>query len=506
MNERIQEIGEYRLGRTLGSGTTGKVKLAVHKDTNAQYAIKIIKKSMFAVKPDLERKIHREIALMRLLEHPHLLKLYEVFESPHHLYIVIEYASNSELFDYLIQQKFLPQEEAMMFFREIIYGLDFLHSHGICHRDLKPENILLDENMHIKIADFGFARWMRSNIAETSCGSPHYAAPEVIYGLPYDGRCADIWSCGVILYALLSGRLPFDDESIRSLMNKIKSGQYKMPPFQPEVQDLISRMLCVDVKSRITISQIKSHPAFLMGLPKGYQVPTPLPNPTVSTPIELTPNDLPFMHLLRSIGYNSDDEIIEELTSNEYTSAKMFYQMYNHNTLLDSLPWYDESDGTMIVGPSEIEQALMMPPRQFAAIGNIYDPFAKKKVLVESIGSVHTPQSFVQRPDWDTTALPKMSTDIEQMLIGIQLPLEELMLFLQKQLTSCRIKWFHFSDTEMVAKRLETDMLLTLTASYESPEVLTLCVLLLHGQKEEFEVLIKMLERGLNEVLNEAMI
>lgn len=204
MNERKHEVGDYILGRTLGAGTTGKVKLAVHKETNKQVAIKIIKKSLFNTKPDLERKIHREVALMRLLEHPHLLKLFDVCESQHHLYIILEYASNGELFDFLIKRRFLPPEQALTFFREIIYGLEFLHSHGICHRDLKPENLLLDDFGHVKIADFGFARWMKSNIAETSCGSPHYAAPEVINGLPYDGRCADIWSCGVILYALLS--------------------------------------------------------------------------------------------------------------------------------------------------------------------------------------------------------------------------------------------------------------------------------------------------------------
>ena len=204
MNERTQEIGGYILGRTLGSGTTGKVKLAINKETNKHVAVKIIRKASFDIKPDLERKIHREVALMRLLQHPHLLKLEEVCESQHHLYIFIEYAPHGELFDYLVKRKYLDPSEAMIFFREIIYGLDYLHHHGICHRDLKPENILLDEFDHVKIADFGFARWMRSNIAETSCGSPHYAAPEVIRGDPYDGRGADVWSCGVILYALLA--------------------------------------------------------------------------------------------------------------------------------------------------------------------------------------------------------------------------------------------------------------------------------------------------------------
>jgi BR serine/threonine kinase len=141
---------------------------------------------------------------MRVLDHPSLLKFIEVFESPRHLYIFIEFAQHGELFDYLVTRRRLTEDVAMKFFRQIIYGLDYLHEHAICHRDLKPENILLDENDNIRIADFGFARWMPTNIAETSCGSPHYAAPEVVRGIQYDGRCADIWSCGVILYALLA--------------------------------------------------------------------------------------------------------------------------------------------------------------------------------------------------------------------------------------------------------------------------------------------------------------
>ena len=206
MEPRPQDFGPYVIIRPLGAGTTGKVKLAIERETNRQCAIKIIAKSSFDTRPNLRTKIQREIALMRLVDHPHLLKLIDVLESPRHLYIVVEYASRGELFEYLVQHQHLSDVEAMRFFRQIIYGLEYLHSLGICHRDLKPENILLDENLNIKIADFGFARFAKSNIADTSCGSPHYAAPEVIKGTRYDGRCADVWSCGVILYALLAVR------------------------------------------------------------------------------------------------------------------------------------------------------------------------------------------------------------------------------------------------------------------------------------------------------------
>ena len=198
-----QQIGEYNILYEIGRGTTGKVFLCEHNQSKVKVAIKVIKKANFAKYPQLQAKIHREIALMRLLDHPHLLKLHEVCESTRHIYIILEYAEHRELFDFLINCKNCPMEVSLKFFRQIIYGLEFLHVHAICHRDLKPENIMLDENDDIKIGDFGFARWMKSNIAETSCGSPHYAAPEVIRGVPYDGRAADIWSCGVIFYALV---------------------------------------------------------------------------------------------------------------------------------------------------------------------------------------------------------------------------------------------------------------------------------------------------------------
>lgn len=199
-----KEIGNYVILGSLGSGNSAKVKLAEHKLTHQKVAIKLLKKENLKNKPRLFEKLQREIALMSLFEHPHILRLYEVFESDRHLHIVIEYAQNGELFDLFVQKKRIPEDEAMELFRQIIYALEYLHIHGICHRDLKPENILLDANNHIKIADFGFARWMKSGVAQTSCGSPHYAAPEVIRAQPYSGRMADIWSAGVILYAMLA--------------------------------------------------------------------------------------------------------------------------------------------------------------------------------------------------------------------------------------------------------------------------------------------------------------
>lgn len=199
-----QEVGSYILLKTLGIGSAGKVKLVQHKSTKQLFAMKILKKHSIDKSADFQKKIQREIILMQLLDHPHILKLNEVCESPKHFYIVLEYAYHGELLDFLLNKGSVDIVTSIYFFRQIIYGIDYLHSHSICHRDLKLENILLDKNDNIKIADFGFARWMKENMAETSCGSPHYAAPEVVKGIRYDGRIADIWSCGVILYSLLT--------------------------------------------------------------------------------------------------------------------------------------------------------------------------------------------------------------------------------------------------------------------------------------------------------------
>lgn len=165
--------------------------------------------------------------------------------------------SGGELFDYLVKKSRLTIKEAKKFFRQIISALDFCHSHLICHRDLKPENLLLDEKLNIKIADFGMASLqVDGSMLETSCGSPHYACPEVIRGEKYDGRKADVWSCGVILYALLVGALPFDDDNLKQLLEKIKKGHFTIPSYVPqECQELLRRMIEIDPNKRLSVSR-----------------------------------------------------------------------------------------------------------------------------------------------------------------------------------------------------------------------------------------------------------
>src|SRR3978361_354265 len=175
--------------------------------------------------------------------------------------MVLEYAGG-ELFDYIVQNGKMKENEARRFFQQIICAVEYCHRHKIVHRDLKPENLLLDNHLNVKIADFGLSNIMTDgNFLKTSCGSPNYAAPEVISGNLYAGPEVDVWSCGVILYALLCGSLPFDDENIRALLKKLKGGHYPIPPHvSPGARDLITKMLQVDPLQRISVNAIMAHP------------------------------------------------------------------------------------------------------------------------------------------------------------------------------------------------------------------------------------------------------
>lgn len=260
MSQQLAYVGPYRLDKTLGKGQTGLVKLGIHCVTGQKVAIKIINRSKLS--ESVLQKVEREIAIMKLIEHPHVLGLYDVYENKKFLYLILEHVSGGELFDHLVSKGRLSIREARKFFRQIISALDFCHCHSICHRDLKPENLLLDDKGNIKVADFGMASLQLENsLLETSCGSPHYASPEVVRGEKYDGRRADVWSCGVILYALLVGALPFDDDNLRHLLEKVKRGVFHIPHFVPgECQSLLRAMIEVDADKRITLSEVLRHP------------------------------------------------------------------------------------------------------------------------------------------------------------------------------------------------------------------------------------------------------
>jgi serine/threonine-protein kinase HSL1 (negative regulator of Swe1 kinase) len=333
------------------------VRIARHSKTGQYAAVKIVSKtalvnsrrSLQGLDEHADRillGIEREIVIMKLIDHPNIMRLYDVWETSTELYLILEYVEGGELFDYLCKRGRLSTSEALGYFQQIIAAIDYCHRFNIAHRDLKPENLLLDRDKNIKVADFGMAAWQMnhtSGLLQTACGSPHYAAPEVIEGRAYNGSSSDIWSCGVILFALLAGRLPFDDEDLHTLLEKVKVGSYDMPQtIDKRAQDLITRMLEKDVRKRITVEQIISHPFFTLHPPKS-SILVPPSLDTIARSIEdRSAIDPDILANLRTLWHGTpEDVIIKKLTNNEQTWEKGVYYLLQQYRL-KRMGEYDE--------------------------------------------------------------------------------------------------------------------------------------------------------------------
>jgi 5'-AMP-activated protein kinase catalytic alpha subunit len=214
-------------------------------------------------------KVNREIRLLKLFRHPNIIRVYELVNSPGNFYLVMEYVAGGDIYSLLERRGKMGEQEVRGYFHQIVAGIEYCHHHRVTHRDIKPENLLLDEENNVKIADFGFVNLMKDGeFCKTSCGSPNYAAPEIINGNKYCGPEVDVWSIGVVTFALLAGVLPFDEPNIPALFAKIRSASYKIPRhFSPLARDLIERMLNPDPVARINLSQVKEHPWYLLDLP-----------------------------------------------------------------------------------------------------------------------------------------------------------------------------------------------------------------------------------------------
>jgi len=246
-------IGKYRLLKTIGKGNFAKVKLAKHIPTGKEVAIKIIDKTQ--LNPGSLQKLFREVRIMKTLDHPNIVKLFQVIETEKTLYLVMEYASGGEVFDYLVLHGRMKEKEARAKFRQIVSAVQYCHQKKIIHRDLKAENLLLDSEMNIKIADFGFSNeFIPGNKLDTFCGSPPYAAPELFQGKKYDGPEVDVWSLGVILYTLVSGSLPFDGSTLRELRERVLRGKYRIPFYMStDCENLLKKFLVLNPARRASL-------------------------------------------------------------------------------------------------------------------------------------------------------------------------------------------------------------------------------------------------------------
>ncbi|XP_010275896.1 PREDICTED: CBL-interacting serine/threonine-protein kinase 23-like isoform X3 [Nelumbo nucifera] len=266
-------VGKYELGRTLGEGTFAKVKFAHNVDTGENFAIKILDKEK-VLKHKMIGQIKREISTMKLIRHPNVTRMYEVMASKTKIYIVLEFVNGGELFDKIASHGRLKEDEARKYFQQLINAVDYCHSRGVFHRDLKPENLLLDANGVLKVSDFGLSavsqQVREDGLLHTTCGTPNYVAPEVINNKGYDGAKADLWSCGVILFVLMAGYLPFEDSNLMQLYKKIFKADFNCPSwFSTSAKKLIKRILDPNPETRISISEVIGNEWFK----KGYKPP-----------------------------------------------------------------------------------------------------------------------------------------------------------------------------------------------------------------------------------------
>lgn len=309
-------IGKYRLIKTIGKGNFAKVKLAKHVPTGKEVAIKIIDKTQ--LNPNSLQKLFREVRIMKFLDHPNIVKLYEVIETDKTLYLVMEYASGGEVFDYLVAHGRMKEKEARAKFRQIVSAVQYCHQKHVIHRDLKAENLLLDADMNIKIADFGFSNeFTPGNKLDTFCGSPPYAAPELFQGKKYDGPEVDVWSLGVILYTLVSGSLPFDGQNLKELRERVLRGKYRIPFYMStDCENLLKRFLVLNPMKRSRLEQIMSDKWMNLGYDSQELKPYSEPTPDFK--------DERRIEIMLQMGF-SRDEIGEALTNNRYDEVMATY-------------------------------------------------------------------------------------------------------------------------------------------------------------------------------------
>ena len=265
MSYDYSDFSNYSIKETIGEGNFGKVKLAIFIPTKEEFAVKILNKKR--LKQKMNKSIFTEIDIIKKLNHINVIYVYQIIENTENFYIIMEYCEKGELFDYIVEKRRLSEDESSIFFYQLINGVEHIHNKKIAHRDLKPENLLLNKNKILKIIDFGLSHNIKDgNFLSTKCGSPSYASPEIIINKYYDGFKSDIWCCGIILYAMLCGYLPFEGENNDELFKNILICKPEFPNFLSEnSKRLINKILNVNPDERISINDIKCEDFYLKG-------------------------------------------------------------------------------------------------------------------------------------------------------------------------------------------------------------------------------------------------
>uniref|UniRef100_A0A672RQA0 non-specific serine/threonine protein kinase n=1 Tax=Sinocyclocheilus grahami TaxID=75366 RepID=A0A672RQA0_SINGR len=377
--DEYPHIGNYRLLKTIGKGNFAKVKLARHVLTSKEVAVKIIDKTQ--LNSSSLQKVSLQISSLYL----YILKLFEVIETDKTLYLVMEYASGGEVFDYLVAHGRMKEKEARAKFRQIVSAVQYCHQKCIVHRDLKAENLLLDADMNIKIADFGFSNeFTVGNKLDTFCGSPPYAAPELFQGKKYDGPEVDVWSLGVILYTLVSGSLPFDGQNLKELRERVLRGKYRIPFYMStDCENLLKKFLILNPTKRGSLEQIMKDRWMNVGHEDDDLKPYIEPQPDYKNPRRTD--------IMLQMGF-SQEEIEESLIKQKYNEVMATYLLLDYrNSELDegvnlSLKPRPGSDLTNSNGPS--------PPHMVQrSVSSTQKPVRRSTDQGERIGS-----SYSKRP------------------------------------------------------------------------------------------------------------
>ncbi|XP_059211591.1 serine/threonine-protein kinase MARK2 isoform X5 [Centropristis striata] len=356
-------IGNYRLLKTIGKGNFAKVKLARHVLTGKEVAVKIIDKTQ--LNSSSLQKLFREVRIMKMLNHPNIVKLFEVIETEKTLYLVMEYASGGEVFDYLVAHGRMKEKEARAKFRQIVSAVQYCHQKCIVHRDLKAENLLLDADMNIKIADFGFSNeFTLGNKLDTFCGSPPYAAPELFQGKKYDGPEVDVWSLGVILYTLVSGSLPFDGQNLKELRERVLRGKYRIPFYMStDCENLLKKFLILNPSKRGSLEQIMRDRWMNVGYEEEELKPYIEPMPDYKDPRRTD--------IMLTMGF-SQEEIQDSLVNQKYNDVMAAYLLLDYRN-------------------SELDEGGIKP-RPGSDVSNINAPSPPHKVQ-RSVSSNQKPQN-----------------------------------------------------------------------------------------------------------------
>ncbi|XP_060730531.1 serine/threonine-protein kinase MARK2 isoform X9 [Tachysurus vachellii] len=373
-------VGNYRLLKTIGKGNFAKVKLAKHILTEKEVAVKIIDKTQ--LNSSSLQKLFREVRIMKLLNHPNIVKLFEVIETEKTLYLVMEYASGGEVFDYLVAHGRMKEKEARAKFRQIVSAVQYCHQKCIVHRDLKAENLLLDADMNIKIADFGFSNeFTVGNKLDTFCGSPPYAAPELFQGKKYDGPEVDVWSLGVILYTLVSGSLPFDGQNLKELRERVLRGKYRIPFYMStDCENLLKKFLILNPTKRGSLEQIMKDRWMNVGHEEEELKPYTEPQPDYKDPKRT--------NIMLQIGY-TQEEIQDSLVKQKYDEIMATYLLLDYRN-------------------SELDEGvnMLIKPRPGSDLTNSNAPSPPHKVQ-RSVSSTQKPRrttdqvSYSKRPQGD---------------------------------------------------------------------------------------------------------